>query len=180
MTTANIWPQNCFEADVAPTGPHRGRSHCLAELAEPRSAAFDSPPRVPTPIITVSRIAAVEYLSLMPRQGDEPLRRVTDSQARSLLALSLVDPICKSRRGVIVGLRVRLGVSVAAINAALRQGAGNRLPIAEDNRTVRRMTPKSAWEPHHVDEWDDGRRLDGRCMDGMTDQPSKIDRGNDD
>ena len=111
----------------------------------------------------------------MPRQGDEPIRHVTETQARSLLALALTDPICKRRRGVIVGLRVKAGVSVAAINAALRAGAGNKLPIAEDNRTVRRVS-QTAYEPHHVQAWDDGRRLDGRCMDGMTDQPSRIER----
>jgi hypothetical protein len=133
----------------------------------------------------VSRIAAVEYLSLMPRQGTEPLRRVTESQARSLLALALVDPICRSRRGVIVGLRVRLGVSVAAINAALRQGAGNRLPVAEDNRTVRRVSVAGGGvyhEPIHVDEWDDGRQLDGRCLGGAAEgeTPSKIERADED
>lgn len=104
----------------------------------------------------MSRIAAVEYLSLLPRQGAEPIRRVTETQARSLLALALVDPICKSRRGVIVGLRVRLGVSVAAINAALRLGGGNKLPIAEDNRTVRRVLA-STFEFVRTAAWDDGR-----------------------
>jgi hypothetical protein len=95
----------------------------------------------------------------MPRQGAEPLRRVTDTQARSLLALALVDPICKSRRGVIVGLRVRLGVSVAAITAALRQGAGNRQPVAEDNRTWRRVMASTV-EHVRTAAWDDGRNAD--------------------
>lgn len=107
----------------------------------------------------MTRIAATEYLSLLPRQGTEPLRRVTETQARSLLALALVDPICKSRRGVIVGLRVRLGVSVAAINAALRLGGGNRLPIAEDNRTVRKVLA-STFEFVRTSAWNDGRNGD--------------------
>jgi hypothetical protein len=107
----------------------------------------------------VSRLTPVEHLNLMPRSGDEPLKRVTENQARSLLALALVDPICRSRRGVIVGLRIRLGVSVAAINAALRHGAGNQLPIAEDNRTVRRVIDRGVtyYEQYHTEAWNDGR-----------------------
>jgi hypothetical protein len=89
-----------------------------------------------------------------------------------LLALALVETVCKSRRGQVVALRIGRGVSVAAINAALRAGAGNQLPIAEDNRTIRRVGVPGFGvyhEPLHVGEWDDGRELDGRCMaDGVT------------
>jgi hypothetical protein len=142
-------------------GAHPGGSYRQpVTIGETKFASEVTPPvSLPADIYTVRRIAAVEYLSLFPRQGDEPIRRVTETQARSLLALALVDPICRSRRGVIVGLRVRLGVSVAAINAALRQGMGNQLPIAEDNQTVIRRTVRGGayYEPHHVDAWDDGR-----------------------
>ena len=144
----------------------RAEMDLLQPAAESKQAENASAQRAHT-LITVTRIAAVEYLSIMPRQGQEALRRVTEAQARSLLALALVEPICRSRRGVIVALRIKPGVSVAAINAALRAGAGNRLPVAEDSRTVR---PKSysghgiTFEQIHVDEWDDGRPLDNRCI----------------
>ena len=96
----------------------------------------------------------------MPRSGDKPLRRVTETQARSLLALALVEPICKSRRGEIIALRIRVGTAVADINRALRQGAGNMLPIAEDNRTMRRVSAEGGgvyYEPIRVQAWSDGR-----------------------
>lgn len=136
-------------------GPHPGRSHSQP-IGEPRSAANFQPSRVSTSIITVTRIAAQEWLNVMPRQGDEPLRRVTETQARSLLALAICEPICRTRRGEIIALRLMQGVSVAAMNTALRAGMGNQLPIAEDNRTVRRVG-KSTFEARHVEAWDDGR-----------------------
>lgn len=96
----------------------------------------------------------------MPRSGDTPLRRVTETQARSLLALGLVEPICKSRRGEIVALRIKAGTPVADINRALRAGAGNMLPIAEDNRTVKRVSAEGGgvyYEQVRVEAWSDGR-----------------------
>ena len=156
LTSKTNLAQDVLEA--TPPGPHQGRSHCQTAEVEKRSAAFDSPPRVLAPIYTVTRLPAVEHLNLMPRQGDEPIRRVAEPQARSLLALGLVDPICRSRRGVIVALRVRLGVSVAAINAALRHGMGNQVPIAEDNRTVAIAAGCVAtFEFVRTKAWDDGR-----------------------
>lgn len=175
-----------FEAP-APRGPHPGRSHSQPN-GETRSAGIPKPSRAQTPIITVNISTRQEYLAIMPRSGGDPLRHVTEPQARSLLALALVDPICRSRRGVIVGLRVSLGVSIAAINAALRLGQGNRLPVAEDNRTVRRVSVAGGGvyhEPIHVNEWDDGRPLDNRCIEpGQRAQlgarvKSKIDRDGD-
>jgi hypothetical protein len=102
-----------------------------------------------------------EHLNIMPRAGDKPLRRVTEMQARSLMAYALVDPICQSRRGSIVGLRIRNGITLAAINTALRVGAGNRLPRAEDNQTVRRVNVPGGgiyFEQCHVRAWSDGRQ----------------------
>lgn len=160
MTSRTIPAQDVLEAQQ-PQRPHAGRSHSQPSIGEPRSAASDSPPRVRTPtLITVHRILSTEYLSLMPRLGDKPLRRVTETQARSLLAFGLVEPICRSRRGEIVGLRVKAGSSVAAINSALRAGAGNVLPIAEDNRTIRRVSAEGGgvyYEQIRTAAWDDGR-----------------------
>jgi hypothetical protein len=149
-------------------GAHPGGSYRQpVAIGETKFASDFQPPRVFTPIYTVSRLAPVEHLNIMPRSGDEPLKRVTENQARSLMALALVDPVCKSRRGIIVALRIRLGVSVADINAALRLKGNNKLPIAEDNRTIRRVYVAGGgvyYEPMHVGEWDDGRDLDGRRM----------------
>lgn len=146
---------------TSPTGPHQGRSHCQPSHGATRSAANQEPLRAQTPLITVQRLTVTEYLSVMPRSGDKPLRRVTETQARSLLALALVEPICKSRRGEIIALRIRVGIPVADINRALRQGAGNMLPIAEDNRTVRRSPSEHGggiyYEFVRTEAWDDGR-----------------------
>ena len=159
LTAETFSPYSVSEASISPSGPHQGRSHCQAAEAETRSADFSTPSVRQAPIITVTMAPRPEYLAVMPRSGDKPHRHVTEVQARSLLALALVDPICRSRRGVIVGLRIRLGVSVATINAALRQGAGNKLPIAEDNRTVRRVMA-STFEHIRTAAWDDGRNGD--------------------
>lgn len=160
MTSKTFMPHDVCEG-VSPTGPHQGRSHCQPISGEPRSAANQEPPRAPTPsLITVQRIVTQEHLSVMPRSGDTPLRRVTETQARSLLALGLVEPICKSRRGEIVALRIKAGTPVADINRALRAGAGNMLPIAEDNRTVKRVSAEGGgvyYEQVRVEAWSDGR-----------------------
>jgi len=165
----NNLAENWFEAQAS-TGTHPGRDHSQPIGGETSSATF-SPSVRPTPLITVRRLPCVEYLDIHSRgrttAEDKPIRHVTETQARSLLALGLVEPVCKSRRGIVVALRIGRGVSVAAIAAALRAGAGNQLPIAEDNRTVRRVGVPGFGvyhEPLHVSEWDDGRPLDGRCL----------------
>lgn len=146
---------------IVPTGPHQGGSHRQPSIGATKSAAVQEPPRAQTQLITVQRIAVTEYLSVMRRSGDKPLRRVTETQARSLLALALVEPICKSRRGEIIALRIKAGVAEAEVNRALRQGAGNLLPIAEDNRTVRRAPAEYGggiyYEFVRTTAWDDGR-----------------------
>jgi hypothetical protein len=39
----------------------------------------------------------------------------------------------------------------------LRRGAGNRLPVAEDQRTIQRE-PAGTFRHIHTAAWDDGRR----------------------
>ena len=160
MTSRTFMPQYVSKRATS-SGPHRGGSHRQPSSGVTKSAANQEPPRAQTPILTVQRLTVTEYLSVMPRSGDKPLRRVTETQARSLLALALVEPICKSRRGEIIALRIRVGIPVADINRALRQGAGNMLPIAEDNRTVRRSPAEHGggiyYEFVRTEAWDDGR-----------------------
>ena len=55
---------------------------------------------------------------------------------------------------------IRNGVSVASLHATLRAGIRHELPIAEDNRTVRRVLA-ATYEPYHEAAWDDGRTLGG-------------------
>lgn len=146
----------------------------------------DLPFSAPTPIFMIRRVAVVERLPIVPRTGDQPIRTVTEPQARSLMAMGLIEPVGRGR--FIRALRIRAGVSIAAINAALRVGAGNRLPVAEDNRTVRRVGVAGGGiyhEPIHVAEWDDGRPLDNRCIEpGQAERlgarvRSRIERGSD-
>lgn len=146
----------------------------------------DLPFSAPTPIFMIRRVAVVERLPIVPRTGDQPIRTVTEPQARSLMAMGLIEPVGRGR--FIRALRIRAGVAISTINAALRTGAGNRLPVAEDNRTVRRVGVPGGGiyhEPIHVDEWDDGRELDNRCIEpGQAAKlgarvRSRIDRGSD-
>lgn len=146
----------------------------------------DLPFSAPTPIFMIRRVAVVERLPVMPRAGDKPVRTVTEAQARSLMALGLIEPVGRGR--FIRALMIRRGVAISTINAALRAGAGNRLPRAEDNRTVRSKSYSGhgiTFEQIHVDEWDDGRQLDNRCIEPAQAAKlgarvkSRIDRGGD-
>ena len=123
-----------------------------------RPDLYRHPSHSPT-VLTFWRTAVVERLPLMPHQGEVPERILTEPQARSLLALGLIEAVGRGR--IIRALKIREGRSVAEINAALRQGMGARLPIAADNRTVRRVSEPGGtyFEPQHVAAWDDGREL---------------------
>ncbi len=135
-----------------------------------RPDTYRHPSHSPT-ILTFWRASVVERLPLLPVQGEEPERILTEPQARSLLALGLIEAVGRGR--TIRALRIRSGVAVAEINTALRHGAGSRLPIAADNRTVRRVSEPGGtyFEPQHVAAWDDGRELGGRS--GRQYRPSQ-------
>lgn len=49
----------------------------------------------------------------------------------------LVDPIGRHR---VHSVRIKPGVAVATINSFLRAGVRDRLPVAEDSRTVSRVS----------------------------------------
>ena len=106
-------------------------------------------------IVSFERRAIVERINVEDRSGVVRLR-VSERQATVLIERRLVDVRGKAR---IMALRLKPGVAVAAVNAALRVGMRSALPIAEDCRTVRReiVAGGTVFEAAHVSAWDDGR-----------------------
>ena len=98
-----------------------------------------------------------ETAPLLDRCGRETKQRITRQQIDSLVALALVEVI---GRRTVQGVRPKPGVSIAAINAALRNGIRLRIPVAEDNQTVARVSAAGGGVYHeHIRTaaWADGR-----------------------
>lgn len=78
---------------------------------------------------------------------------MTEREAVVLIERQMVE---QRGRGRVTSLVLRNGIAIAAIHAALRLGMRDRLPVAEDSRTVR-LVPGLAftYEPHpkHVRAW---------------------------
>lgn len=84
---------------------------------------------------------------------------VSDSALTAFHEAGLVD--LYGRRGVVTHATIKPGICVASLHAAMRGGAGNRLPVAEDQRTVIARRSRRGGGIHydqiHVAAWDDGR-----------------------
>lgn len=120
-----------------------------------RVQSFSAP--IPKISLSASDGSKSARLPLLDRSGIER-DSITETTAERLLALGLVHGVGRRKT---TALMLRPGVSMAAIKAALRSGIRERLPVAEDNRTVRRNTNVGGqcYEPDHVAAWDDGRPL---------------------
>lgn len=139
----------------------------------------------PADIVTFTRASLDGRLSIYDRtvpaadrEKHKPLLTVSDSQARSLNARGLIE--FKGRR-VITHAVLRNGVAMAAVKAALREHITHSVPVAEDNRTVRRVGVAGCGvyhEPIHVGEWDDGRSLNCNCTIGRVSRLTRGGNGN--
>lgn len=86
------------------------------------------PPRVST------HPTMAEYWSLLDRTG-RAVKRITETQAATLIERRLIET---TGRRQITGFRLKPGVALAAVNAALRVGVRGHVPIAELS-TVRKV-----------------------------------------
>lgn len=93
------------------------------------------------------RSRAPERIPLEDRSGKIIGNELTAHQVDLLIDRHLVE--VRGRR-MVLAVRPRPGVSIAAINAVLRLGARCSLPVAEDSRTVRRVVVLGGqyYEPH--------------------------------
>jgi hypothetical protein len=91
----------------------------------------------------------IPFLPLENSNGIVVLK-VRESQAMRLIEDGLVQPIGRRR---VHALRIVDGVALATVNAWLRGGIRRCVPIAEDCRTVVRVTGKSYFEHIHTEAW---------------------------
>lgn len=103
-------------------------------------------------------LSETRTIPLTDRGGRKTHKHLTRAQWMCLHARKLVELIFTSRRRDAVGqVRLAPGVSVAAVNAALRDGIRDRLPVAEDNRTIAR-DGLASFKHVRTMQWDDGRQ----------------------
>jgi len=107
-------------------------------------------------IITVRRVTVADRFPICDHNGKEILR-VTETQAAKLIERRLIGFCGRSNRPI-HQFRLKPGVAVASVRAVLREHVSERLPIAEDNRTIQRVLEGGVHYEHiHEREWDDGR-----------------------
>lgn len=125
-----------------------GTSGLNAVQPPPANAGTSGPPAKPlTPLVS--------GVHLLDRIGN-PLRTLTEAEWRCLHERGGLIELKFTRRGRLLHVILQTGIALATINAALRVGMRDRLPIAADSRTIEiepgmrttfRFVRIKAWSP---------------------------------
>lgn len=126
-----------FASNGAPPPPAKSGT-CEAQASQP-----------PTPPVPADGVPLIDRVS-------RTLRVLREAEWRCLHERGGLIELKFNRRQKLVSVRLCNGVALAHINAALRIGMRDRLPIAEDSRTVEiepglkttfRFVRTAAWSP---------------------------------
>lgn len=104
-------------------------------------------------------LSETRTIPLKDRGGKKTHKHLTRVQWTYLHERKLIEIVFTNRKRDAIGqVRLAPGVSVAAVNAALRDGIRDRLPLAEDSRTIAK-DGLASFKHVRVKAWDDGRPM---------------------
>lgn len=141
----------CDNNDLRTSGNGPGTFAPHGALPPPAQAGTSGPPANTLTAPVRSHVV----IPLLDRIGQE-LRTLREAEWRCLHERGGLIELKFTRRQKLVAVRLCNGVALAHVNAALRIGMKDRLPIAEDSRTVEieqglkttfRFVRTAAWSP---------------------------------
>ena len=139
---------SCANNDLRTSSNGLGTSGLKAVQPPPAEAGTSGPP-------AKTLAPLVSGVHLVDRIGN-PLRTLTEAEWRCLHERGGMIELKFTRRGRLLYVILQNGIALATINAALRVGMRDRLPIAADSRTIEiepgmrttfRFVRIKAWSP---------------------------------